>query len=206
MKNVERFIFLKNKSKLMADKKYEPDYWTQFWDSLCRSIIDIESDCFQVKREGEDFPAWRERVYCYELYHQLRHHLPNGFSYTLHGEIDKLGHEIVCNAFKDEEIKKPNPDFVVHHPGTHENLAVVEVKSRVGISKDEVEKDLRKLEIFIDKVGYKHGIFLIYGSKKPCLEEKIITLRQKQLLSECKLHILCHDEVGKYHSINDLRA
>lgn len=33
----------------------------------------------------------RERVYCYELYHQLRCLWPHGCEYALNGEVDKRG-------------------------------------------------------------------------------------------------------------------
>jgi hypothetical protein len=99
----------------MTDKISDNKYWNQFWDSLCRSIIDIESSYFQVERMDAP-PAWRERVYCYELYHQLRHHLPTGFPYTLHSEIDNRGHRIISEIFGIT----PNPDFVVHQPRTKE--------------------------------------------------------------------------------------
>ena len=145
----------------MTDKKCDKVYWDQFKDSLCRSIKNIESRYFQVIRY-EGLPTWRERVYCYELYHQLRNYLPKGFPYTLHGEIDKRGQEIICKEFE----KKPNPDFVVHQPGTKENLVIMEVKSSGGISEDKIRKDMEKLKTFIDiPIGYKNGIFLVYDLK-----------------------------------------
>lgn len=187
-------------------------YWNQFQDALCSSIMDIDRRYFKVERY-EHISAWRERVYCYELYHQLRCHLPKCFPFTLHGEIDKKGHEVIGKAFgnyykkysqdkKDDRPRYPNPDFVVHKPGRSKNLVVMEVKSTEGDSiEEDYKKDLYKLETFIcaDKIKYEHGIFLIYGSTdqkaaiKNCLTEE-----QETLINHNKLHILYHKMAGKY--------
>lgn len=63
---------------------------------------------------------YRERVYCYELYHQLRNRLGDSYTYKVDGELDKRGHPV---------IKPCIPDFVVHVPSRMDrNLVVVEVK------------------------------------------------------------------------------
>ena len=65
----------------------------------------------------------RERVFCYELYHQLRQILPKDDPITLHAEIDKRGH---IDFGPDD---RRNPDFIFHTPGTHKgNTLVIEVK------------------------------------------------------------------------------
>ena len=195
----------------MQEEQEESEYWNQFQDALFRSIMDIDQCYFEVDR-NEDIPAWRERVYCYELFHQLRHHLPKGFPYTLHGEIDKRGHGSIGKAFedyykkycqdkKDDKPKYPNPDFVVHVPKTRKNLVVMEVKSTEGDYLEyKYKKDIDKLEMFIrtEKIKYEYGIFLIYGPTdqkemiKDCVKGQI-----EDLIERGKLHILHHKEVGK---------
>ena len=129
-------------------KNDDKAYWGQFNDSLCKSIKDIESRYFQIGRYKEN-PTWRERAYCYELYYQLRDNLKKiDFPHTLHGEIDKSGHGIISEKFKS----KPNPDFVVHNPGTESNLVIMEVKPSCRISRGNFEKDMNKLKIFINDV------------------------------------------------------
>ena len=156
------------------------DHWGQFKRALQRSIVNIDQRYFQIDRQ-DDQSAWRERVYCYELYHQLRHQLGDVFPYTLHGEIDKRGHDAISQFFDNG----PNPDFVVHIPGTPNNLVVIEVKSSLQADADNAQKDLGKLQTFVEKVKYGHGIFLVFGpSEIPDLNvpnERISVLWHKEV-------------------------
>ena len=77
---------------------------------------------------GSDAAVFGERVYSYELYHQLRNTFCDRFPYKLGGAIDKVSHRLIEPALG---VKKP--DFVVHVPGDmNGNLAIVEVKSLAG--------------------------------------------------------------------------
>jgi len=142
------------------------DHWTTFRIALDAAVSRIQQPYFQVQRHALE-PAWRERAYCYELYHLLRSQLTDNFPFTLHGEIDKVGHEEITRHFGARA--RPNPDFVLHAPGEHghdANFAVIEVKSSVA-DIVEVKKDLRKLRKFIRHVGYQHGLMLFFGSQRP---------------------------------------
>ncbi len=50
---------------------------------------------FQLPIAGKESPIYRERVYCYELYHQMRQRWPPDSPFTLGGEVDKQGHPLV---------------------------------------------------------------------------------------------------------------
>ena len=105
-------------------------------------------------------PVFRERVYCYELYHQLRQRWPVALenSWRLSGEVDKRSHQY----FRDEGARAPKPDFLVHQPGSHRNFAVVEVKPP-GVNFPGLRKDIATLDRFTREFGYERGIMLIYG-------------------------------------------
>lgn len=103
---------------------------------------------------------YRGRVYCYELYHQMRLRWPEGSDYRLNGEVDKRGHPY----FQDGG--GPQPDFVVHQPGHGENYAVIEVKSREA-SAEGILKDLRTLSLFRNEIRYRRAIYLMYGDADP---------------------------------------
>lgn len=114
-------------------------------------------------------PQYRERVYCYELYHQWRCQWPWRFAYALCGEIDKRKHAYVRGDYLDN-IK---PDFLVHEPGQmnpESNLLAVEVKPANTIAAKIVE-DLQKLTAlrralknsFDQPANYQHAIFWLYG-------------------------------------------
>ena len=124
---------------------------------------------FQLEVAGSEEPIFRERVYCYELYHQLRLVTVDIFSYKLDGELDKHRHP------KIEEMCGPKvPDFVVHKPGKMDNLVVIEVKPvTVRGHLKELKNDLEKLICFVSKVKYHRGIMLIYGDGDTDLPQEI---------------------------------
>jgi hypothetical protein len=133
----------------------------QAFDHLL-SMIDVAApriadEYFQLPVAGTD-AVYRERVYCYELYHQLRS-IWERFPFSLGGEIDKSGNP----HFRDGPYAGAEPDLLVHVPGNmDENLAVVEVKSaNVGLGG--VREDLRKLNWFCANARYFRGILLVYS-------------------------------------------
>jgi hypothetical protein len=96
----------------------------------------IEDRYFHPNIDGGD-PVYRERVYCYELYHQMRLLWPANSSYCLNGEIDEAAHPILQELRADYA----KPDLLVHQPGQMSgNHAIVEVKTsrgqNAGIRKD----------------------------------------------------------------------
>ena len=137
-------------------------YWL-----LCASS-QISEEYFRLPVAGSD-PRYRERVYCYELYHRWRCHWFNGFQYSLCGEIDKRGHSYV----RGKHVDNVKPDFLVHIPGRMINLAnllVMEVKP-ANADPDQIADDLEKLTGFRrdlkDEGGqpanYYAAYFWVYG-------------------------------------------
>ena len=116
-----------------------------------------DPEYFLLERVGNP-RHYRERVYCYELYHQMRKEFDAlGFMLRLNGEVDKGNHSEEC-------VKNKKPDFIVHQPGSNEkNYAVIEVKSLKGLRKDSLKKDLETIKCFMASLNYKRGIFLVYG-------------------------------------------
>jgi len=128
---------------------------------LCASS-QIGHKYFQLPVAGTEDPEYRERVYCYELYHRWRCHWLEGFPFSLSGEVDKNGHPLIRRA--------PKPDFLVHIPGQMTNLLVMEAKPRNAHISRMVD-DLKKLTTFrrdlLDQQGrprnYYAAYFWIYG-------------------------------------------
>ena len=86
-------------------------------------------------------PIYRERVYCYELYHQMRSLWPPESPFYLNGEVDKRAHPILRELGADNAI----PDLLVHQPGNMSgNHAVIEVKNS-NVDGEEVTKGLTTL-------------------------------------------------------------
>lgn len=146
---------------------------------LLEASKEITEPYFQIPVAGGN-NAYRERVYCYELYHQWRVKWDNRFTFLLCGELDKRGHTLVKGKHLDNTI----PDFLVHTPGEMNNLLVMEVKFVTG-NKKKMAKDLVKLTAYRrdlkDKYGnpanYHAAYFLVYGLSEadwPTFSKKII--------------------------------
>ena len=135
----------------------------EFDEILKKSTQAIGHEYFLLERSNGS-PIHRERVYCYELYHQMRKEfelMQPGmpcFEYRLNGEVDKGSHFEAC-------VKNKKPDFIVHKPGFNKNYAVIEVKSVTGLRKDSIKKDCETLHCFLDKLSYERGIFFVFGDK-----------------------------------------
>jgi len=160
----------------------------RFLEILQVATAQIQQTYFQLPIAGQEDPIYRERVYCYELYHQIRPLLERDRElsrYTLSGEIDKAGHKI---------IRPYVPDFVIHDPGRMDNLAIIEVKPING-RLDGVRKDLETLAYFVsEQVAYKCGIHLIYGEDERALE----SFRQQFLaVGHKKLRLFSHRRSGE---------
>ncbi|MCW9705788.1 hypothetical protein [Fodinibius salsisoli] len=153
----------------------------------------INERFFNLPVAGQEESLYRERVYCYELYHQLRTNWPADLNeYTLSGEIDKSGHHLI-----DENVI---PDLLIHIPGKMEgNLVIVEVKP-VNFNREGIKNDLKKLTSFQREANYDHAIHLTYGSdgnEQIILEES--RMIQKDNVEEIDLDLIefwNHDNPG----------
>lgn len=160
-----------------------------FVKSLIEAAKRVDTHYFQLPIAEGSEPIYRERVYCYELYHQLRCILGDSFPYKLNGEVDKSGHPIIREAKK--------PDFIVHKPGDMEhNLAVIEVKPvTVEGRLQEFREDLRTLKWFLDKANYYRAIMLIYGNINGVLPGSI--KQEIKDIDDPRMMVLWHPEPNK---------
>jgi hypothetical protein len=134
----------------------------------------IEPQYFQVMIDGGS-PIYRERVYCYELYHQLRCVWPIGSEYCLNGELDKAAHPIL----RQVGAAYAKPDLLVHQPGCMAgNNTIIEVKSSRAQSAG-IEKDLKTLALFRTEVGYQRAIYLLFGSNVEEAAERVTQTAEK---------------------------
>jgi hypothetical protein len=150
----------------------------------------IGAEYFSVPiAEGD--PVFRERVYCYELYHQMRVLWPANCPWTLNGELDKGGHPIL----KGLGVDFAKPDLLVHRAGDmNRNHAVIEVKH--SLARDGLADDFRKLDLFTHRVGYTVAVLLVYGSGVDS------TMRHVQAawdIANCRgpVELWCHASVGE---------
>jgi hypothetical protein len=150
---------------------------------IAGATAEINALYFNLPIDGGE-AVFRERVYCYELYHQLRRRWPPACPYVLNGEVDKRAHPILRKLGAEFSI----PDFLVHIPGNMGgNHAIIEVKSANAPSAG-ISKDLTTLARFRDAVGYERAIYLFYGGVPMDSVERIIKLLPKLPRIELWVH------------------
>lgn len=171
-----------------------------FLDLLLETCSAVQKPWFLLPVAREDRASvHRERVYCYELYHQLRvrtegHTAVGSPAYVLSGEIDKAGlHTVIANGTH-------KPDLVWHVPGEGLNAVVAEVKTTSNWVRGGVRKDLQTLAAFLtagDR-AYERGVLLMFGPG----EEDVIaqSVRELVLASEQsalrRAHLVWHPVAG----------
>lgn len=155
-------------------------------DKIIKATEEISDNYFLLPVANRAKPIRRERVYCYELYHQLRKLIEN-LQLTLSAEPDKRGHP-------DFEVKYPNPDFILHTPGIHEdNNTVIEVECRLDYK--HIVKDLKNLKI-MKRFGYQNLVLLLFSvDKVPWERLKRASIEAEIDLSE--IDILFHRSAGQ---------
>ena len=155
----------------------------KFVECLKEAAAKMEEHYFRLPVAGAQKPMIRERVYCYELYHQLRLALPDDFPYKLHGEVDKISHPNLERSLGSAR----KPDFIVHVPGTGYNLVVIEVKPVVPNNIAGIREDLKILQRFLEVANYYRAIMLLYGDGRNALRERVVS----------ELNRLCGESTGR---------
>jgi hypothetical protein len=153
---------------MMDGRRHPPEYFARQAEAFARFMRCLAGATSRVGAEYMLLPVagfpvpvsiYRERVYCYELYHQLRLEMGNDFGFSLSGEVDKRSHRLI----RGRGLTNTKPDLLVHTPGDMlGNLVVIEVKP-VNASSPDIRKDLITLTAFRRAGGYHQAIYLIYG-------------------------------------------
>jgi hypothetical protein len=174
----------------------------RFVDLVCTAASRISGQYFQLPVSGLGKAIDRERVYCYELYHQLRVAQAEDLSlhaFQLAGEVDKKGHPEMRGSTILDASK---PDLLVHVPGEMKiNVLVVEVKP-INTRGDLFTKDVEKVAAFVHKANYAAGACLVYGDGSKQLDRlrKIATTAfTPEILAAVRL--LHHPTSGERASI-----
>jgi hypothetical protein len=154
----------------------EKDFFI-FLEQLKEAVTKVDAKYINISVIELPNNIYRERVFCYELYHQLRKLLGDDYKYMLDGELDKKSHPIIYPKI---------PDFVIHYRGEMGyNLAIIEVKPIKSIytSITNLEDDLDKIIDFIEVGEYHYGIMLIYSNGVDLLNKNIIKVFKERTSS-----------------------
>jgi hypothetical protein len=152
----------------------------------------IAQPYFQLPIHGG--PAvYRERVYCYELYHQMRCLWPQNTPFILNGEVDKRGHPLLADRLN----RLSQPDLLVHGPGDmNRNHAIIEVKSAT-VRRRGILKDLLTLTDFVMRAEYQRAIYVIYGTEAGVALVEEIQMRAAELNEIASIEVWQHRCLGE---------
>lgn len=163
-------------SERLNDQTILSSALSEFDTYFNEAIKCIDASYMLLPTYGEKF-VYRERIYCYELYHQFRSAMEAASHrhFTLSGEVDKRQHRELESLMSNSKLI---PDLLYHTPGNMDgNLVVIEVKTIHGDSKG-FKKDLVTLTGFTQEANYCKGILLVFGRHRRC-HQKIKALCDK---------------------------
>lgn len=123
-----------------------------------------------------------ERVFCYELYHQMRLLKDNPTDYRNQFQSDGTQNIIISSEIAKNIIdgqRKSYPDFVFHNDNNHDNnddtcqFAAIEVKL-AGSPSEGVTSDIIKLHKMVTGIlQYQIGVLIYIGSDTNKFRKKI---------------------------------
>ena len=156
-----------------------------YYQSLNLNAYDFTQvqPCTDLK---EKIYTYKERVFCYELYHQLRVFIENQKSNNenlaiwdhalLQGELQK--NQLSKTINEKFKVRRLNgiyvPDFILHQPHTanHQKF-VMEVKTKPSLIFNDFKKDIIKLIEFVEKYNFENAFFLVINNNPEDIFEKI---------------------------------
>ena len=139
------------------------------------ALNEIEQEYIKLPAMHKASGLIRERVFCYEFYHQMRKTITPTRDVVINGEIDKRGYPT---------FNSQNPDFVFHVPGSNAGNAIVcEVKG--DIRKPGLSKDLETICHFIEDKYYQSGVLIIFANSFEQLMNKAGDIVQMFAMREC---------------------
>lgn len=126
----------------------------KFKSLFMEGLSALKSDFYKIENTS-GIELYRERVFCYELYHQfsllrMKYAIPEYIKF--HGELSKSGHA--------SQVGDICPDFLIHKPGSDDfNIAAIEVKVKL-YGGEKHAKDIRTLALLIDTLDYRMAYIL----------------------------------------------
>ncbi|MBL7769299.1 MAG: hypothetical protein JNK20_10005 [Flavipsychrobacter sp.] len=138
-----------------------------------------------------NFYRYGERVFCYELYHQLRILIDNAKQTNqnflngaiLQGEVEKMQIiELIETLGLHPMDGEYAPDFLMHTPGNAvSHPFVIEVKCEHDITGAKIFADLKKINQFITQYNYQRGVFITTNAQPNYIADKILELNDNIL-------------------------
>jgi hypothetical protein len=184
------------------------DYYGLNWwnESMLNAVIGPEQNEQRTILQ-EYLERYGERVFCYELYHQVRtlmdehaQNHPHTFrNIKLQSELKKdyIG-QIVADYFGVQALDSEYiPDFLLHSPGNFDNQhLIIEVKSNPKLAFSGMTDDLLKIQQFINRYQYEKGVFLTINTNPKRISSTLVLDTTKDwfrhnINTPDKIHIMC---------------
>ncbi|SNR73689.1 hypothetical protein [Flavobacterium sp. ov086] len=178
----------------------------EFHDVIKDSLCNVEKKYIE-QITVTSRTKYNERVFCYELYHQLRRKSEEFKNLTISGEAVK-------SEFQFKNLgKNKTPDILIHNFGTIENNEVV-IEVKTSKNKQSVlqglKKDILVLDLFTDnttlKIDYKLGLYIVFHFDffELLNENEKIKKSVKRILCKNKRIVLWNIPEPKYCKDNKL--
>jgi hypothetical protein len=164
----EFLIILRTSLEQVGSDYYGKDYFSE--DKLLDAGINQSDQKYAALRDH--LKRFGERVFCYELYHQLQCQLQpinnRDDGPILQGELkkDEIGAIVSLMSQGIEPLSKEFiPDFLYHSPANfNHQQVIIEVKTNPKVPFEDLYNDLRKLMEFTIRYSYKLGILLVVNN------------------------------------------
>ena len=219
--DAERFIpLLREALDRVPQSYYRHELWRHpEWND----VLEVLGNQNEGKRLREYLDRYGERVFCYELYHQIKNLMREQYAefeeqigveeaVIFQAEVKKNQINDIIEYFP--EVREPLdkayiPDFLLHSPGNYRHQEIIiEVKSNPRVSKVEIKEDLLKIHQFINKYGYRIGIFLTINLEPESIlgwlrQEEVNHWLAQNLPSRERILFICKYSQGSgYHEWN----
>lgn len=179
------------------------DDMDKYIELLLEATRNVSKEYFKVHPDArKSIEKHYERIFCYELYHQMRCIQEKNSDlqeFTIHGELVKTAYE--------DNYGGGMPDFIVHVPGKQKNHIVVEVKTASGFTAEPILEDFKKLSLYVSRNHYKFGVFLWVNHDVEEFKEKLLKGHEKFFMSlkapHSNIFIICV-QCGKEPTVNSL--
>lgn len=183
-------------------------------ENLFKAILNVRDEYYKYSLEkiagNDEYQEQLERVFAYELYHQWS---------IIQEEYNKSVPKCLCRFINGEAGKKLDgcniyPDMLLH--GGQDDIEnqeiAIEIKRKVGINKDNLIEDLKKLTKLLSANGlaygakaFKKSVFILTGGKESDIKEQIRN-RSDVTIDDNIICIFCsHQGELNYVSIKEMR-
>ena len=183
-------------------------------ENLFKAILNVRDEYYKYSLEkiagNDEYQEQLERVFAYELYHQ--------WSIIQEGYNKKVSKDL-CRFINGEAGKKLNgcqiyPDMLLHggQDDTENQEIAIEIKRKVGINKDNLIEDLKKLTRLLSTDGlaygakaFKKSVFILTGGNESDIKDQINN-NSNVIIDDNIVCVFCsHYDELEYVSIKEIR-